>query len=263
MQPSVYERPEHAELRKTVARFLAEEVEPHGEAWEEQGFVPRPVIRKLGSLGLLGITYPPEYGGAGADNVTAVVFQEALSRSTFGGFVVTVLVHTDMASPHLVRAGSKAQLEKYLRKVIAGELVTAVAVTEPDAGSDVAAIRTRASKVKSGDGDSWVLNGTKMFMQRSTAILLSRRAPMPRTRARAASRCSSSRRARRAFASAARSASRVGSRRTPPSSYSRIAASLPEASSVPRTRASTPSCATSRPSASRSAPWRSGTARRR
>ena len=164
MQPSVYERPEHAELRNTIARFLAEEVEPHGGAWEEHGFVPRPVIRKLGALGLLGITYPPEYGGAGADNVTAVVFQEALSRSTFGGFVVTVLVHTDMASPHLVRAGSKAQLEKYLRKVIAGELVTAVAVTEPDAGSDVAAIRTRASKVKSGDGDSWVLNGTKMFI---------------------------------------------------------------------------------------------------
>ena len=69
-----------------------------------------------------------------------------------------------MASPHLVRAGSKAQLEKYLRKIIAGELVTAVAVTEPDAGSDVASIRMRASKVKSGDGDSWVLNGTKMFI---------------------------------------------------------------------------------------------------
>ena len=74
------------------------------------------MIRKLGSLGLLGITYPPEYGGAGADNVTAVVFQEALARSTFGGFVITVLDHTDMASPHLVRAGSKAQLDRYLRQ---------------------------------------------------------------------------------------------------------------------------------------------------
>ena len=146
MHPTIYDRPEHAELRKTVARFLAEEVEPHGEAWEEQGFVPREVIRKLGGLGLLGITYPPEYGGAGADNVTAVAFQEALSRSTFGGFVITVLDHTDMASPHLVRAGSKAQLEKYLRKIIAGELVTAVAVTEPDAGSDVASIRMRARR---------------------------------------------------------------------------------------------------------------------
>ena len=157
---TIYDRPEHAELRKTVARFLAEEVEPHGEAWEEQGFVPREVIRKLGRLGLLGIAYPPEYGGAGADNVTAAVFQEALARSTFGGFVITVLDHTDMASPHLVRGGSKAQLEKYLRKVIAGELVTAVAVTEPDAGSDVASIRMRARR----HGDSWVLNGTKMFI---------------------------------------------------------------------------------------------------
>jgi acyl-CoA dehydrogenase len=157
---SIYERPEHEQLQDTVARFLAEEVEPHGEAWEEQGFVPREVIRKLGALGLLGITYPPEYGGAGADTITSVVFQEALARSTFGGFVVTVLVHTDMASPHLVRAGSKAQLDRYLRKIIAGERVTAVAVTEPDAGSDVAAIRTRARR----DGAHWVLNGFKMFI---------------------------------------------------------------------------------------------------
>jgi acyl-CoA dehydrogenase len=128
--------------------------------WEEQGFVPREVIRKLGRLGLLGITYPPEYGGAGADAMTSLVFQEALARSTFGGFVVTVLVHTDMASPHLVHGGSKAQLDRYLARVIAGELVTAVAVTEPDAGSDVASIRTRARR----DGDSWVLNGTKLFI---------------------------------------------------------------------------------------------------
>jgi acyl-CoA dehydrogenase len=156
----VYDRPEHEQLRETVARFLAEEVEPHGEAWEEQGHVPREVIRKLGRLGLLGITYAPEYGGAGADALTSVVFQEALSRSTFGGFIVTVLVHTDMASPHLVHYGAKAQLDRYLRRVIAGELVTAVAVTEPDAGSDVAAIRTRARR----DGDAWVLNGTKMFI---------------------------------------------------------------------------------------------------
>jgi acyl-CoA dehydrogenase len=156
----IYDRPEHEQLRATVARFLADEVEPHGERWEDEGRVPREVIRKLGSLGLLGITYPPEYGGAGADALTAVVFQEALARSTFGGFIVTVLVHTDMASPHLVHGGSKAQLDRYLHRVIAGELVTAVAVTEPDAGSDVASIRTRAQR----DADGWVLNGTKMFI---------------------------------------------------------------------------------------------------
>ena len=160
MRDAVYITPEHEQLRATVARFLADEVEPHGERWEDEGRVPREVIRKLGSLGLLGITYPPEYGGAGADALTAVVFQEALSRSTFGGFIVTVLVHTDMASPHLVHGGSKAQLDRYLRRVIAGELVTAVAVTEPDAGSDVASIRTRAQR----GADGWVLNGTKMFI---------------------------------------------------------------------------------------------------
>jgi acyl-CoA dehydrogenase len=161
---TVYDRPEHEQLRETVARFLAEKVEPHGEAWEEQGFVPREAIRELGRLGLLGVGYPSEYGGSGADALTSVVFQEALSRSTFGGFVVTVLVHTDMASPHLVHAGSKAQLDRYLRRVIAGELVTAVAVTEPDAGSDVASIRTRAVRTSGRDGDGWVLNGTKLFI---------------------------------------------------------------------------------------------------
>ena len=160
MRDAVYITAEHEQLRATVARFLADEVEPHGERWEDAGCVPREVLRKLGRLGLLGITYPTEYGGAGADALTAVVFQEALSRSTFGGFIVTVLLHTDMASPHLVHGGSKAQLDRYLRKVIAGELVTAVAVTEPDAGSDVASIRTRARR----DGDGWVLNGTKMFI---------------------------------------------------------------------------------------------------
>jgi acyl-CoA dehydrogenase len=160
MTDSIYITPEHVALRDQVARFLAKEVEPHAEAWEEQGYVPREVLRKLGALGLLGITYPQEYGGAGADPLTSLVFAEALSRSTFGGFVVTVLVHTDMASPHLVHAGSKAQLERYLPKVISGELITAVAVTEPDAGSDVRGIRTRARL----EGDHWVLDGSKMFI---------------------------------------------------------------------------------------------------
>jgi len=157
---SIYLTPEHEALREQVARFLAKEVEPVAEAWEEQGCVPREVLRRMGRLGFLGITAPSAYGGAGADALTNVVFAEALSQSTFGGFVVTVLVHTDMAGPHLVRAGSKAQLDRYLAKVVAGELITAIAVTEPDAGSDVAAIRTRAQR----DGDEWVLNGTKMFI---------------------------------------------------------------------------------------------------
>lgn len=160
MQDTIFTTPEHEALRDQIARFIAREVEPFGEQWEEDGFTPRDVLRKMGSLGWLGMRYPPEYGGAGVDVLTSVVFQEALSLSTFGGFIVTVLVHTDMASPHLVNAGSPAQLEKYLPRIIAGELIAAVAITEPDAGSDVAGIRTRARR----DGDQWVINGTKMFI---------------------------------------------------------------------------------------------------
>ena len=157
---SIYFTEEHVALRDQVARFVAKEVEPHGAVWEEQGFVPREVLRKMGELGFFGITYPAEFGGSDADALTSLVFSEALSRSTFGGFVVTALVHSDMASPHLVNAGSRAQLEKYLPGVISGERITAVAVTEPDAGSDVAGIRTRARR----DGADWVLNGAKMFI---------------------------------------------------------------------------------------------------
>jgi acyl-CoA dehydrogenase len=157
---SIYITEEHVALREQVARFVAREVEPHGAAWEEQGFVPREVLRKMGALGFFGITYPAEYGGLESDALTSLVFAEALSRSTFGGFIVTALVHSDMASPHLVNAGSRAQLEKYLPQIILGECITAVAVTEADAGSDVAGIRTRARR----DGAHWVLNGAKMFI---------------------------------------------------------------------------------------------------
>jgi acyl-CoA dehydrogenase len=160
MSDSLYITPEHVALRDQVARFVANEVEPHGAAWEEQGHVPREVLRKMGGLGFFGITYPAEYGGSESDALTSLVYAEALSRSTFGGFVVTALVHSDMASPHLVHAGSKAQIEHYLPRIISGESITAVAVTEPDAGSDVAGIRTRARR----DGADWVLNGAKMFI---------------------------------------------------------------------------------------------------
>jgi len=156
----IYTTPEHDALREQVARFLEREVEPHGHLWEEQGYVPRDVLRKMGDLGWLGMTYSSEHGGADADLLTSVVFQEALSLSTFGGFIVTVLVHTDMASPHLVHAGSPDQIKTYLPSVISGEKITAVGISEPDAGSDVAGIRTSAKR----DGDDWVLNGTKMFI---------------------------------------------------------------------------------------------------
>ncbi|GAC1605592.1 MAG: acyl-CoA dehydrogenase family protein [Ramlibacter sp.] len=157
---SIYTSPEHELLRDQIAKFIEREVEPHAAAWEEAGSVPRDVLRRMGNAGLFGLMYEERYGGADADAMTNLVFAEALSQSTFAGFIITVLVHTDMASPHLHHAGSPAQKDKYMRRVISGELITAVGITEPGAGSDVAGIRTTAKR----DGDDWLLNGTKMFI---------------------------------------------------------------------------------------------------
>jgi acyl-CoA dehydrogenase len=164
---TIYDNPDHELLRDQVAKFIAREVEPHGAAWEEQGFVPREVLRRMGQAGLFGLMYESAYGGAEADALTNLVFAEALSQSTFAGFIITALVHTDMASPHLHHAGSPAQKKKYLPQVISGELITAVGITEPGAGSDVAGIRTTARReggAESGAAGGWVLNGTKMFI---------------------------------------------------------------------------------------------------
>jgi acyl-CoA dehydrogenase len=160
MQESIYLTHDHELLRDQVAKFIAREVEPHGDKWEEQGFVPRDVLRRMGEAGLFGLVYDSAYGGAEADALTNLVFAEALSQSTYAGFIITVLVHTDMASPHLHHAGSAEQKQKYLTRAVRGELITAVAITEPGAGSDVAGIRTTAKR----DGDHWVINGTKMFI---------------------------------------------------------------------------------------------------
>lgn len=160
MNATIYDTPEHALLREQVARFIAREVEPHAQAWEEQGRVPREVLRRMGQAGLLGLMYEGQHGGGEADALTNLVFAEALSQSTFAGFIITVLVHTDMASPHLHHAGTPAQKARYMPRITAGECISAVAITEPGAGSDVAGIRTSARR----EGDEWVLNGTKMFI---------------------------------------------------------------------------------------------------
>jgi acyl-CoA dehydrogenase len=159
---NVYVTPEHELLREQVARFLAREVEPHALAWEDAGMTPRDVLRKLGAAGLLGLMFESDYGGGDADALTNLVFAEALSQSTFGGFIITVLVHTDMAGPHLHHAGTPAQKARWMPGITAGTTVTAVAVTEPGAGSDVAGIRTTATR--SADGSEWLLNGTKLFI---------------------------------------------------------------------------------------------------
>jgi acyl-CoA dehydrogenase len=158
-QPMIFDV-EHEELRRTIRRFIADRVLPVAEAWEEQGFVPREILKAMGDLGLLGMRFPEEYGGATLDTLSSVVLAEELGRSTFGGFAITVLVHTDMASPHLVHAGTPQQMKKYLPDLIAGRKIAAVAMTEADAGSDLAGMRTTAWR----DGDHWRLNGSKMFI---------------------------------------------------------------------------------------------------
>jgi acyl-CoA dehydrogenase len=159
-EPTIHDTPERLLLREQVARFIAREVEPNGGVWEREGHVPRALLRRLGGLGWLGLMVPEAYGGAGVDPVTNFVFADALSRSTYGGFVVTVLVHSDMASPHLVRAGTDAQKSRWLPGIVRGDVLTAIAVTEANAGSDVARIRTTARR----DGADWVLDGSKMFI---------------------------------------------------------------------------------------------------
>ena len=151
---------DHELLRETIRRFIAERVLPFADAWERDGFVPREVLRAMGDLGLLGIRHDPEHGGSGLDTLATVVLAEELGRSTYGGFAVTVLVHTDMASPHLQHAGTAAQIARYMPDIVAGRKITAVAMTEADAGSDLAGMRTTARR----DGAEWVLNGAKMFI---------------------------------------------------------------------------------------------------
>ena len=151
---------EHELFRAQLRRFVDTEIKPHALAWETAGSVPREVLRRMGELGFLGVRYPEAFGGSAMDTLATAILAEELGRSTFGGFAITVLVHTDMASPHLAHAGTAAQQARWMPGVVAGSCITAVAVTEPDAGSDVAGIRTTARR----DGDAWVLNGTKMYI---------------------------------------------------------------------------------------------------
>ena len=140
--------------------FVAKEVTPHGNAWEEAGKVPREVLSQMGELGMFGLRVPEEHGGLGLGMLASATFSEALGASTFAGFDVTVLVHTDMAGPHLINSGNDEQLAEWVPKMLAGEAIFSIGVSEPDAGSDVAGIRTMAVK----DGDGWRINGRKMYI---------------------------------------------------------------------------------------------------
>jgi citronellyl-CoA dehydrogenase len=157
--------PEHEELKRTVERFCTQEINPHVEEWEEAGIFPaHEVFGKLGSLGLLGLTKPEAYGGAGLDYSYSVVMAEALGSCRCGGVPMAIGVQTDMATPALARFGSDELRREFLAPAIAGEMVACIGVSEPTAGSDVAAIRTSARK----DGDDYVINGGKLWITNGT-----------------------------------------------------------------------------------------------
>jgi acyl-CoA dehydrogenase len=151
---------QHRMFRATVRAFVDKEVAPHVEDWETAGRMPGTLWRRMGELGFFGLEYDEKYGGAGADVMMSAVLHEECARSRSGSFAMAVGVHCDMASPHLYWTGSEALKEKYLPAICRGELLTAIAVTEPGGGSDVAAIRTRAVR----DGNHYVINGAKMFI---------------------------------------------------------------------------------------------------
>lgn len=151
---------EHELFRKSVRAFVETEVAPHAAAWDEAGAIPRAVFRRLGELGFLGVQFPAEYGGAGADDAMAVVLAEELARGGSGGFAFSVIVHTDMSSPWLTRFGTDAQKRRWLPAIARGESVCALAITEPGTGSDMAALATRARR----DGGEWVISGSKTFI---------------------------------------------------------------------------------------------------
>ncbi|MYF07511.1 MAG: hypothetical protein F4233_06400, partial [Rhodospirillaceae bacterium] len=156
----VYLTEEHNILRETARRFIAEEVQPHGDAWEDAEEIPRSVFARMGELGFFGVQAPEAYGGTDMGPVAMVAQWEELGKSSFGGFTGSTSAHAEMAVPHLINAGTDEQKRRLLPDLIAGRKVSSIAVTEPDGGSDVAALKTRAERK---GNDRWVLNGAKVF----------------------------------------------------------------------------------------------------
>jgi acyl-CoA dehydrogenase len=112
---------EHEMLRNQIRRFIDEKVKPKADHWEKNGFVPREILQEMGALGLFGIRYPEKYGGSAMDTRATAVLAEELGRSTFAGFAITALVHTDMASVHLFNSGSDAQLAAFMPDIVSGQ----------------------------------------------------------------------------------------------------------------------------------------------
>ena len=156
---------EHEHFRKSVRRLVDEEINPYVDEWEEAGIFPaHELFPKLGEIGALGLEYDPDFGGGGADHSFTYVLAQELGRIDCAGVPMAIAVETSMATPALARYGSDELKRAYLEPTLRGEMVCSIAVSEPDAGSDVAGIRTRAVR----DGDDWVITGRKMWITNGT-----------------------------------------------------------------------------------------------
>jgi len=155
---------EHHEFRSVVRDFVENEINPRIPEWEDAEMMPlHDIFSKMGSLGFLGLEYETEFGGQGADHAFTVILGEEFGRCDHGSLPMALGVQVDMATPSLARFGTAEQKRRYLAPALAGTQVCSIAVSEPDAGSDVAGIRTRAVR----DGDEWVINGSKMWITNS------------------------------------------------------------------------------------------------
>ncbi len=160
MSADLYSTPEHESFRQTVRKFVETDLAPRAREFDQMGRIDKQLYRKMGELGMLGICYEPKWGGGGLDwSFTAVMYEE-LVRADNAGVVMGISVQTDMATPSLHQFGTDELRRRYLTPAVKGEMVASIAVTEPDAGSDVAAIKTRAVR----DGDHWVINGSKIYI---------------------------------------------------------------------------------------------------
>ncbi|UCF95682.1 MAG: acyl-CoA dehydrogenase family protein [Desulfobacterales bacterium] len=161
----MYFTKDHQMVRRAVRDFVDKEINPHIDEWEEQGIAPlHDLFKKMGDLGFLGIRYDPQYGGQGLDYWYDLVFLEELGHVHGFGIPMAISVQTHMATPAIAEFGSEYLQETYLKPAIAGDMVASIAVTEPAAGSDVAALQTMATK----DGDSYILNGSKTYITNGT-----------------------------------------------------------------------------------------------
>jgi alkylation response protein AidB-like acyl-CoA dehydrogenase len=150
---------EHEQLRESIRNFAVKELAPHAEEWEETTF-PDSVFHRMGELGFLGLNKPEEYGGQGVDYYTSLVLAEEITNANSGGLAMGVAVQTDMAMPPILAFGTEEQKREWAEPAIKGEKILCLGITEPDAGSDVAGIKTRAVK----DGEDYVINGSKTYI---------------------------------------------------------------------------------------------------